>query len=166
MAPSKSDDYDGYRRWLGISDKKRPPSHYELLAISLDEEDPEVIRATVEQRRSLVESKRGEGHDTVVSEILYRIGEAEATLLNADMRRDYDRQLLDSDLFESNNNENSEMFEELDDTFEHGREQFDAGDFEAARKIFDSVYGLLRQKSNDKRVWGKSSRSSTLLIFK
>lgn len=93
MAPSNQDEFDGYRKWLGIADKKRPPTHYELLAISLDEDDPDVIRAAAEQRRHFVESKRGEGHDSVVTEILYRIGEAEATLLNDEMRRDYDRQL-------------------------------------------------------------------------
>lgn len=93
MAPSNPDEFDGYRKWLGIANKKRPPTHYELLAISLDEDDPEVIRAAAEQRRHYVEKKRGEGHDAVVTEILYRIGEAEATLLNDEMRRDYDRQV-------------------------------------------------------------------------
>lgn len=93
MAPSNPDEFDGYRKWLGITDKKRPPTHYELLAISLDEDDPEVIRAAAEQRRHYVETKRGDGHDSVVTEILFAIGEAEATLLNDKMRRDYDRQL-------------------------------------------------------------------------
>ena len=60
MAPSNHDDFDGYRKWLGISNKKRPPTHYELLSISLDEDDPEVIHAAAEQRRHFVESKRGE----------------------------------------------------------------------------------------------------------
>ncbi|MFV0442100.1 MAG: hypothetical protein ACK5Q5_00865 [Planctomycetaceae bacterium] len=93
MAPSNPDELDGYRKWLGIANKKRPPTHYELLAISLDEDDPEAIRAAAEQRRHYVETKRGDGHDSVVNEILYRIGEAEATLLNDEVRRDYDRQL-------------------------------------------------------------------------
>lgn len=88
-----TDEFDGYRKWLGIANKKRPPTHYELLAISLDEDDPEVIHAAAEQRRHYVETKRGDGHDSAVNEILYRIGEAELTLLNDEMRRDYDRQL-------------------------------------------------------------------------
>lgn len=88
-----TDEFDGYRKWLGIANKKRPPTHYELLAISLDEDDPEVIRAAAEQRRHYVETKRGDGHDSVVTEILFAIGEAEATLLNDEMRRDYDRQI-------------------------------------------------------------------------
>lgn len=88
-----TDEFDGYRKWLGIANRKRTPTHYELLAISLDEDDPEVIRAAAEQRRHYVETKRGDGHDSVVTEILFRIGEAEATLLNDEMRRNYDRQL-------------------------------------------------------------------------
>lgn len=88
-----NDDFDGYRKWLGIASKRRPPTHYELLAISLDEDDPDVIRAAAEQRRQYVESKRGSGHDAVVTEILYRIDEAETTLLNDELRREYDRQL-------------------------------------------------------------------------
>jgi hypothetical protein len=77
--------------------KNAVPTHYELLGISLDEDDPDVIHAAVEQRRRFVESKRGDGHDGVVTEILYRISEAETTLLNNEMRREYDRQL---ELFE------------------------------------------------------------------
>jgi hypothetical protein len=91
------DDFDGYRKWLGITNKRRLPTHYELLSISLDEDDPEVIHAAAEQRRHFVESKRGGGHDGVVTEILYRISEAETTLLNNEMRRGYDRKL---DLFQ------------------------------------------------------------------
>ncbi len=97
MPPSNQDDFDGYRKWLGVTSKKRPPTHYELLGIMLDEDDSDVIRAATTQRRSFVESKRGEGHDSLVAEILYRIGEAEVTLLNPTLRRDYDRQ---QELFE------------------------------------------------------------------
>ena len=87
------DDFDGYRKWLGITSKSRPPSHYELLKISLDEDDDDVIKAAAEQRRHYVESQRGQGYDDSVAEIVYRIHEAEITLLNSEMRREYDRQL-------------------------------------------------------------------------
>ena len=93
MPSRQQDEFDGYRKWLGIADKKRPPTHYELLAISLNEDDADVIHAAAEQRRLYVQSKRGEGHEDIVTEILYRIGEAETTLLNPQMRRDYDRKL-------------------------------------------------------------------------
>jgi hypothetical protein len=91
--PGQPEEFDGYRKWLGISEKKRPPSIYELLSVALDEDDPDVIRAAAQQRRSFVDSKRGEGHDAIVKEILYRISEAETILLDPVMRRDYDRRL-------------------------------------------------------------------------
>ncbi len=97
MPRINQDDFDGYRKWLGITTKIRPPSHYELLKISLDEDDHEVIKAAAEQRRHYVESQRGQGYDDSVAEIAYRINEAELTLLNNEMRREYDRRL---DLFE------------------------------------------------------------------
>lgn len=97
MAASNRDDFDAYRKWLGISNQRRLPNHYELLAISLDEDDPDVIQAAAEQRRHFVETKRGDGHDDLVTEILYRIDEAESTLLNTALRRDYDRKM---DLFD------------------------------------------------------------------
>ena len=88
-----TDDFDGYRKWLNITSPRRPPSHYELLGIKLDEDDHEIIQAAMEQRHNYVESKRGQGKDDLVSEILMRIDEAGITLLNNEMRRDYDRQM-------------------------------------------------------------------------
>ena len=88
-----TDDFDGYRKWLNITSPRRPPSHYELLGIKLDEDDHEIIQAAMEQRHNYVESKRGHGKDDLVSEILMRIDEAGITLLNNEMRRDYDRQM-------------------------------------------------------------------------
>ena len=86
-----SDHFDGYRKWLGISSKHRPPTHYQLLGILLDEEDEEVVRAAIEQRRQYVESRRGQGQDEAVTEILYQLDEAAVTLFNPEMRRAYDR---------------------------------------------------------------------------
>lgn len=93
MASPAHDGFDGYRKWLGIAGKNRPPTHYELLAVSLDEDDPDVIRAAADQRRGYVESKRGTGRDALVTEIVYRINEAETTLLDGGLRRDYDRRM-------------------------------------------------------------------------
>jgi uncharacterized protein (TIGR03067 family) len=102
MARSHEDNFDGYQKWLGISSTRRPPGHYELLAISPDESDPDVIRAAAGQRRQFVESKRGEGHDDVVAQIVYCIDEAEITLLKGNMRREYDQRLNTSNKQDTN----------------------------------------------------------------
>ncbi|MDA0833886.1 MAG: formylglycine-generating enzyme family protein [Planctomycetota bacterium] len=93
MGNADHDEVDGFRKWLGISSKKRPPTHYELLAVSLDEEDHEVIQFAAKQRKDFVKSKRGEGYDDHVTEILYLLAEAEMTLISPDLRRDYDQRM-------------------------------------------------------------------------
>ncbi|MFN0197778.1 MAG: formylglycine-generating enzyme family protein [Planctomycetaceae bacterium] len=93
MSKRDLDEFDGYRKWLGISEKRRPPTHYALLGITLDEDDADVIRSAAEQRRVFIKTKRGEGYDDLVDEILYLLKEAEFTLLKPDMRRDYDSRM-------------------------------------------------------------------------
>lgn len=85
-------EFDPYHKWLAITSSRRPPSHYDVLGINLNEDDHEVIQSAAEQRRRYVESKRGFGRDDDVAEILMCIDEAEITLLNIDLRREYDRQ--------------------------------------------------------------------------
>ncbi|HWL08587.1 MAG TPA: DUF1080 domain-containing protein [Planctomicrobium sp.] len=86
-------DFDPYHKWLGIPKTRRPPTHYDLLGLSLDEEDREVIRGAAEQRRRFIESRRGQGQDGAVGGVVYQINEAEFTLLAPDMRREYDRRM-------------------------------------------------------------------------
>jgi hypothetical protein len=86
-------DFDPYRKWLGIPKNRRPPSHYNILGIDLNEDDPEVIQSAADQRRNFVDNQRGLGHDRDVKELLSRIDEATITLLDPKMRRDYDRRL-------------------------------------------------------------------------
>ena len=88
-----SDDFNPYRKWLGIPKNRMPANHYDILGVSLNEEDPEVIRTAAEQRRSYVEQQRGLGHDKAVKKILYQLDEAEMTLVDSELRRDYDKRL-------------------------------------------------------------------------
>ena len=39
--------FDAYRKWLGIPKHQRPPTLYQLLAVSPEEDDPEVIEEAV-----------------------------------------------------------------------------------------------------------------------
>lgn len=93
MKISNLDNFDPYHKWLGIPKNKQPPNHYELLGISLNEDDPEVIQSVAEQRKQYVESKRGQGMDDAVASINFKIDEAKLTLLSPEMRRDYDQRL-------------------------------------------------------------------------
>jgi hypothetical protein len=66
MPPSNQDGFNGYRTWLGISESKLAPIHYELLGMNIDEDDPEVIRAAVTQRKAFIESRRGSSNEPCV----------------------------------------------------------------------------------------------------
>lgn len=44
-----ADDFDPYRKWLGIVPKDQPPNHYRLLGIELFESDPDVIEGAADQ---------------------------------------------------------------------------------------------------------------------
>ncbi|MDA0833363.1 MAG: hypothetical protein O2955_16190 [Planctomycetota bacterium] len=100
MKISNPENFDPYHKWLGIPKNKQPPNHYELLGISLNEDDPEVIESAAEQRKQYVGSKRGQGMDDAVSSISFKIDEAKLTLLDPAMRRDYDQR---KNLFDKRN---------------------------------------------------------------
>ena len=73
-APNNQHEFDGYHNWWGISNKKRPPSHYEHLAISLDEDEPEGILAAVsaDGRRAVIRAHGQHGKSlgiTIASEL-------------------------------------------------------------------------------------------------
>jgi|GEM_PF-1722832 len=93
MSRPGKQNFDPYHKWLGIRKKQGAITHYDLLGIALDEDDIEVIKSAVEQRMQFVESKRGEGHDSAVTTVLNLLQEAEMTLLDPEMRRDYDRSM-------------------------------------------------------------------------
>ncbi len=93
MSRPGEQNFDPFHKWLGIRKKQGTITHYDLLGISLDEDDIEVIKSAVEQRMQFVESKRGEGHDRAVTTVLNLLQEAEMTLLDLEMRRDYDRSM-------------------------------------------------------------------------
>ena len=85
--------FDAYRKWLGISSKRRPPTYYDLLAIEPGESDHDVIVSAIQQRRSFIRTKIGEGYDGQVRVILGQFDEAASTLLVPEFKNAYDRQL-------------------------------------------------------------------------
>lgn len=85
--------FDPYRVWLAIPKGIKHPNYYHILGIAQGESNVHVIRSAIEQRRSYVLSKRGEGHDASVQQILALIEEATATLLVAEYKHGYDRHL-------------------------------------------------------------------------
>ena len=87
------DDFDPYRKWLGIPADKRPPTHYQLLGISPSEEDRETIEAAADRQQNFVRQFRGSAYDEHAVTILFQLQDARATLLEPEARLKYDRTL-------------------------------------------------------------------------
>ncbi|MDZ4780931.1 MAG: NPCBM/NEW2 domain-containing protein, partial [Planctomycetia bacterium] len=85
--------FDPYRKWLGISEANRPPTHYQLLAIEPEETDPDVIRAAVTQRSAYVRNFQSGKHADDATRLLNEIAAAEACVSNKEKRAAYDAEL-------------------------------------------------------------------------
>ncbi len=81
---------------MGIPEKKCPPTFYELLGISLNEEDRAVIQSAAERQKTHIEQYLGTPYNKFANQLISQIDEAEITLLSPQLRREYDRQV---DLF-------------------------------------------------------------------
>jgi hypothetical protein len=90
--------FDPYRKWLGIPEESRPPTHYQLLGIAPGEQDPEVIDAAAQRQSAFVRTFQEGEHAEEATRILGEIAEACAVLLDPERRAAYDRQLLNSNL--------------------------------------------------------------------
>ncbi|MEQ8852796.1 family 16 glycoside hydrolase [Gimesia sp.] len=90
---TESHNFNPYHKWLGIPEKKCPPTHYELLGISLDEDDLGVIRSAAKRQKSHVEQFLGTKYNNHANKLISQIDEAEITLVSPELRREYDRKV-------------------------------------------------------------------------
>src|SRR5262249_24174376 len=85
--------FDPYHKWLGIPPEQRPPTHYQLLGISAQEQDREVIReAGIRQTAHLRVYQKG-AHAAECSRLLNEIAQALMVLLDPVKRQAYDARL-------------------------------------------------------------------------
>lgn len=85
--------FDPYRKWLGIPEDSRPPTHYQLLGLAPTEQDPEVINAAVVRQSAYVRNFQSGKFAEHATKILNEISAAKACLLDATKRAEYDAQL-------------------------------------------------------------------------
>ena len=88
-----SPNFDPYHRWLGISPKDQPPTHYRLLGIDLFESDPEVILDAAERQMRHVRTYQIGPHSALSQGILNELGAARACLLDSAAKNAYDSEL-------------------------------------------------------------------------
>ncbi len=85
--------FDPYHRWLAIPPGQRPPTHYQLLGISPDETDVEVIHAAALRQSAYVRNFQAGQHADEASRVLSELAEARAVLTDAARRKEYDARL-------------------------------------------------------------------------
>jgi hypothetical protein len=85
--------FDPYHKWLGIPRNQRPPTHYQLLGISPDETDPDVIKESALRQTSHVRIYQTGAHGAECTQVLNEIAQARAVVLNPTARTQYDAQL-------------------------------------------------------------------------
>jgi hypothetical protein len=81
--------FDPYHKWLSISRDQRPPTHYQLLGIAPDEDDPEVIDEAAICQTAHVRTYQSGPQAQECSRLLNEIALARATLLDSVRRRAY-----------------------------------------------------------------------------
>ncbi|HVX60543.1 MAG TPA: PA14 domain-containing protein [Pirellulales bacterium] len=90
---STPENFDPYRKWLGIPPAEQPPNHYRLLALGPFEDDPEVIESAVDQRMAHIRTFQTGPHSALSQKLLNELATARLTLLNAAKKAVYDDQL-------------------------------------------------------------------------
>jgi hypothetical protein len=85
--------FDPYRKWLGIPEDSRPPTHYQLLGIGPDEKDADVINAAVVRQSAYVRNFQTGPHADDATRILNEIAAAKVCLLDPVKRALYNVEL-------------------------------------------------------------------------
>ncbi|HVC98801.1 MAG TPA: hypothetical protein VND64_34370 [Pirellulales bacterium] len=85
--------FDPYHKWLGIPTHFRPPTYYQLLGISPQEQDLDVIDAAALRQCVFVRHFQSGPHAADATRILTEIATAKLCLLNPQKRSQYDAEL-------------------------------------------------------------------------
>lgn len=88
-----SDDFDPYRKWLGIRSPERPPNYYRILGLELLEDDLETIENAADRQMAHVRTFQTGRHSILSQRILNELAAARLCLLNAERKAEYDLQL-------------------------------------------------------------------------
>ncbi len=88
-----AEEFDPYRKWLGIPLKDQPPHHYRLLGIATFEDDPDVIENAASRQMTHVRTFQAGKHGPISQRILNELTAAKLCLLQPDKKQVYDAAL-------------------------------------------------------------------------
>ncbi len=89
-----SDDFDPYRKWLGIPPSEQPPNHYRLLGIAPFETDREVIQNAADRQMGHVRKFQAGPYASDCQKLLNELAAARVCLLDPARKREYDQRLF------------------------------------------------------------------------
>ena len=90
-----AEQFDPYRKWLGIPSQDQPPNHYQLLGIPALENDPDVIENAANRQMAHVRTFQIGKHSKTSQQILNELSAAKRCLLISEKKADYDAKLKD-----------------------------------------------------------------------
>ena len=88
-----AEQFDPYRKWLGIPSQDQAPNHYQLLGIPNGESDPDVIENAANRQMAHVRTFQSGKHSKLSQQILNELSTAKRVLLISDKKSEYDAQL-------------------------------------------------------------------------
>ncbi len=88
-----SEQFNAYRKWLGIPPEQQPPNHYQLLGIGEYESDPDVIENAADRQMAHVRTFQSGPHSDDSQRILNEITQAKLCLLKPDSRAAYEAKI-------------------------------------------------------------------------
>lgn len=86
-------EFDPYRKWLGIPPHDQPPNHYRLLGIAAFEDDPDVISNAADRQMAHVRTFQTGRYADLSQQLLTELSSAKLCLLDPKRRAAYDEQL-------------------------------------------------------------------------
>lgn len=88
-----SEQFDPYRKWLGIPPEEQPPHHYRLLGLVPFESDTEVIATAADGRMALLKQFQNGPFSSYSQQLLNEVAAARLCLLQPEKRSAYDAEL-------------------------------------------------------------------------
>jgi hypothetical protein len=86
----QQDEFDPYRKWLGISPKDQPPNHYRLLSLELFEDDPDTISNAADRQMAHLRTFQSGPHSALSQQLLNECSAARVCLSNTGKKAKYD----------------------------------------------------------------------------
>jgi hypothetical protein len=86
----RQEEFDPYRKWLGIPPKDQPPNHYRLLSLEMFENDPDVISNAADRQMAHLRTFQTGPHSAQSQKLLNECSAARVCLLNKAEKAEYD----------------------------------------------------------------------------